>query len=228
MFIVTGGYPELKCALRERGWVQNPDKNSPCFDLKYTLQGRELDYDHLLDFQMVNHFQKNGVITTKLGLTRSLRNSMWTNDLSQDAFYPKCYDLNDEADAAAFDIEFKICKALSILKIYAHSTKGRRERGSQNPSLIEELKRRTEVAVTVCLKNIEDVDDLIDKKKAAKVVTEKEWDILGSDELNQDTLAKKKHEDWLKSIDCKFNGRLANRNPQDVSDNKKKKKKKKK
>ena len=40
VFIVTGGYPELKKALRERGWVQNPDVNSPCFNLKYTLQGK--------------------------------------------------------------------------------------------------------------------------------------------------------------------------------------------
>ena len=175
VFIVTGGYPELKKALRERGWVQNPDSSSPCFDLKYTLQGREVDYDHLLEFQMVNHFQKNGVITTKLGLTKSLRNSTWMNDVSQDNFYPKCYDLNDEADNAGFELEFKICKALSIMKIYAHSSKARKEKGKQEKNLIEDLKCRTEVAITVCLKNIEDIDEVIDKKKAPKVVTDKEW-----------------------------------------------------
>ena len=82
VFIITGGYNELKKALRDRGWVQNPDCHSPCFDLKFALQGREIDYDKLLDFQTVNHYVKNGVITTKLGLTKTLRNSVWINDLS--------------------------------------------------------------------------------------------------------------------------------------------------
>lgn len=82
VFIVTGGYPEFKKALRERGWVQNLDCHSPCFDMKFTLQGREIDYKNLLDFQMVNHYEKNGVITTKQGLSKTLRNSVWINDKS--------------------------------------------------------------------------------------------------------------------------------------------------
>jgi tubulin monoglycylase TTLL3/8 len=63
--------------------------------LKFTLQGRELDYKNLLDFQMVNHFEKNGVITTKAGLGKTLRNSVWINDVSEDSYFPKCFDLND-------------------------------------------------------------------------------------------------------------------------------------
>lgn len=82
MFIITGGYADLKRALEERGWVRNPDYSSPCFDLKFTLQLKEIDFDHIQDFQVVNHFLKNGVITTKLGLARTLRNSVWINDLS--------------------------------------------------------------------------------------------------------------------------------------------------
>ncbi len=82
VFIITGGYGDLKKALKDRGWVQNPDYSSPCFDLKFTLQIKEIDFDHIQDFQMTNHFQKNGVITTKLGLTKTLRNSVWVNDLS--------------------------------------------------------------------------------------------------------------------------------------------------
>ena len=88
------------------------------------------------------------------------------------------------------------------------------------------MKRRTEVAVTVCLKDIEDVDEVIDKKKIPKVVTDKEWEILASDELNEETLAKKKHEEWLKSIDCKFGSGLE-RHKLEEGDKKKKKKKKK-
>lgn len=155
VFIVTGGYPEFKKALRERNWVQNPDVHSPCFDLKFTLQGRELDFKNLLDFQMVNHFEKNGVITTKLGLSKTLRNSVWINDVSEDSFFPKCFDLNDEDEYFAFEMHFKVCKALSILKIYAHSTKSRKdEKIKQDKALLQDLKMRTEVAISVCLKNI--------------------------------------------------------------------------
>lgn len=82
--------------------MQNPNCHSPCFDLKFTLQGRELDYANLLDFQLANHFEKNGVITTKIGLTKSLRNLLWINDTSEDNFYPKCFDLNDEDDKIGF------------------------------------------------------------------------------------------------------------------------------
>ena len=82
VFIITGGYKDFKNALLERGWFRNPDYHSPCFDYKFTLQLKEIDFDHLRDFQLVNHFQKNGVITTKLGLTKSLRNSVWINDIS--------------------------------------------------------------------------------------------------------------------------------------------------
>jgi len=51
---------------------------------------------------LVNHFEKNGVITTKIGLTKSLRNLMWITDTSEDNFYPKCFDLNDEDDKIGF------------------------------------------------------------------------------------------------------------------------------
>ncbi len=60
--------------------------------------------------------------------------------------------------------------------------------------MIDDLKLRTEVALEVCKKNIEDIDDIIDRKKIIKIVTDKEWEILAQDELNEEGLAKKKHE----------------------------------
>lgn len=67
------------------------------------------------------------MITTKIGLTKTLRNSIWINDISEDSFYPKCFDLNDEDDYIGFEVHFKVCKALSILKIYADSAKVRKD-----------------------------------------------------------------------------------------------------
>lgn len=47
VFIVKGGYGDIKRALKTRGWVENKDKDSPCFDLKYTLKTSAIDYDNL-------------------------------------------------------------------------------------------------------------------------------------------------------------------------------------
>lgn len=86
---------------------------------------------------------------------------------------------------------------MSILKIYSDFYQAAQvnfESRKKNMSLIEDLKMRTQVALQVCKKNIEDIDDIIDKKKIVKVVTDKEWQILAQDELNEEGLAKKKHE----------------------------------
>ncbi len=48
VFIVKGGYGDIKRALKQRGWVENKDKDSCCFDLKYTLKTSDIDYSALL------------------------------------------------------------------------------------------------------------------------------------------------------------------------------------
>ena len=41
---------------------------------------------------MVNHFYNHSFITSKIGLTNSLKNlPYWNNKLEADAFYPKCF-----------------------------------------------------------------------------------------------------------------------------------------
>ena len=57
-------------------------------------------------------------------------------------------------------------------------------------------------------------------------MTDKEWEILASDELNAEGLAKKKHDEWLKSIDCKFGSVGVNAPKKEEKEKKKKKKKK--
>jgi hypothetical protein len=47
---------------------------------------------------------------------------------------------------------------------------------------------------------------------------------LASDELNEESLAKKKHEEWLKSIDCKFGSVGVTKKPEKEKKKKKKEK----
>ena len=113
-----GGYPDFKNALLQRGWVKNPDSKSPCYELKFTLMGKDIDYGSLNETQIVNHFEKANALTTKVGISRSLRNLIWFNNVDIDAFYPRCYDCNDESEFEDFLEDFKTTKAESILKLY--------------------------------------------------------------------------------------------------------------
>ena len=54
------------------------------------------------------------------------------------------------------------------------------------------------MALRVCEKRLRDLDDLIDDPSAfSELVTDDEWKVLGADELTLETLAQKKHEDWM-------------------------------
>jgi tubulin monoglycylase TTLL3/8 len=50
VFIIKGGYGDVKKALKKRGWFENKDKDSTCFDLKWTLKSKDIDSGHLHDF----------------------------------------------------------------------------------------------------------------------------------------------------------------------------------
>jgi hypothetical protein len=49
VFICTGGYPDIKKALKRRGWVENKDSSSPCFDLKWVLKSKDIDHNSIND-----------------------------------------------------------------------------------------------------------------------------------------------------------------------------------
>lgn len=47
VFMIMGGYGDVKRALKKRDWVQNKDTDSPCFDLKWTLRTKDIDTNTL-------------------------------------------------------------------------------------------------------------------------------------------------------------------------------------
>ena len=118
VFIVKGGYGDIKRALKSRGWIENKDKESCCFDLKYTLKTSDIDYNNLLPNQIVNHFGKTSAITTKVGLTHSLKNLIWFRCVDVDTFYPRCFDLGLPEETDDFVQDFKATKAQGYLKTY--------------------------------------------------------------------------------------------------------------
>ena len=101
--------------MKERGWFENPDRYSPVFDLKFAI--RNDNPVELKDFQITNHFQKNNVITTKVGLSHSLNNLIWWTNVDVDSFFPKCYDLTDGEELDDFKNEYRFQRAESIIKV---------------------------------------------------------------------------------------------------------------
>ena len=117
VFIVVGGYDDLKDALKARGWIENPNANSLRFDFKWTLKIKDIEYNKLKDNQIVNHFEKNSCLTSKVGVCRNLKNLIGSGDsIDIDEFYPRCYDLEDVNEFEDFIEEFKFTKAEGIIK----------------------------------------------------------------------------------------------------------------
>lgn len=47
VFIITGGYGYLRKSLKKRGWVENKDVTSPCFDFKWVLKSKDINHNTL-------------------------------------------------------------------------------------------------------------------------------------------------------------------------------------
>lgn len=173
VFIIKGGYPDVKKALKSRGWVENKDKDSPCFDLKWTLKTKDIPVNILRDDQIVNHFTTATSITTKVGLTHSLRNLIWFNNVDIDTFYPRCFDCGIQEELDDFIQEFKAVKACSYLKTYIREVRECYEAleadGNEQNATISApsiSKKVLATSIAVCTKRTRDLNDLIDDPNA--------------------------------------------------------------
>ena len=55
------------------------------------------------------------------------------------------------------------------------------------------------MAMKVCKQRCKPLDDLIDDEHGFdNLVSDEDWLILGADEMNEQDLAEKKHNDWIK------------------------------
>jgi len=69
VFIVDPSYKDSRGPLERRGWFENPDRESPFYDLKMTVKIQDIDWPNLGKNQLANHFQKGpSLLTTKKNL----------------------------------------------------------------------------------------------------------------------------------------------------------------
>lgn len=90
-------YHFIKKALIKRGWHENPDVDSPIFDLKVALNCGKILKSIKKPHQIVNHFSNQIAFTSKVGLTKNLKSlKYWQNDMVLDEFFPKCFNIDLE------------------------------------------------------------------------------------------------------------------------------------
>ncbi len=65
MVFITNGieYADLKDMFLKFGWHENPDHESLCFDVKWVIKKKNIDFVNVLESQIINHFANNHVIT---------------------------------------------------------------------------------------------------------------------------------------------------------------------
>jgi len=181
VFIVIGGYPDLKRELLERGWVENPDPESPYFDLKWTLQASDIDQKNLRPTQVVNHFVRNRELTTKCGITMNMREAAWRADQSCDEFYPCAFNLADALERDDFVCTFQLNQAFAVLKRFMmDALNAPKDMLIYGESVLY-------AALAVCERAFQNVDDVLDSDLADHYwqVKPTEWEILGQVSLER-------------------------------------------
>ena len=121
LFNIAGSatsYEGVRQALLARGWKEHREEDSMIFDLKWTLKTSDIAFKALNKDQLINHFARNGNLTTKVGLTRNLRNLKWFEDVDMDQFFPRSYDLADPDELCDFVDDFKMVAAENVLKLF--------------------------------------------------------------------------------------------------------------
>ncbi|GLE04672.1 hypothetical protein PINS_up013651 [Pythium insidiosum] len=193
VFSMTGWYPVIREELERRGWFFNADRESPYFDLKWSLKSDDLKGVKLSRHQYVNHFFANTALTTKVGLLHSLRALAWHQSVDVHTVFPRAYDLNDARDMDAFVLDFRYTFAEGVLKQLVKTALQRDRHAHEhalrvNEGVVDVLRSVVTKKLRALQRGMESVDDgtelleeSVDDAAAAtgeELVTDLEWEVL--------------------------------------------------
>ena len=110
-----GNFPDFLEALTKRNWKQTKEPEKLSYDFLFALKITDVPFEALDENVIINHLRKIGEVTKKTGLLKNLRNLYYLN-LSPDDFYPRAYDISERQDIEDFIEDFKVSKAISLLR----------------------------------------------------------------------------------------------------------------
>jgi tubulin monoglycylase TTLL3/8 len=114
-YYLMGGFPDFAESLQKRGWKECPEPEKLNYDFIFTYKIADIPFDDLGDDVIINHLRKIGEITKKTGLLKNIRNLYYLN-IYPDDFYPRAYDLSEKQDIEDFIEDFKVSKAIALLR----------------------------------------------------------------------------------------------------------------
>ncbi|CAE7261622.1 TTLL3C [Symbiodinium natans] len=175
VFSITGAFPGVRKALVARGWHENEDRQSPCWDLRYALWQRDLgEMNDLDDCQVVNYFARNAELTSKVGLCNSLYNCCTLDRVDVNSFYPRCYDLTTPAQAEHFVEDFKLTTCRCLLRRFVELGGRCAPDGIPWKAYPREV---VQAALDVCRRQARAVDDSLDEAWVP-AISDEEWAIV--------------------------------------------------
>lgn len=185
VFITSKAYGCIKQGLLDRNWVENTNLKSENFDLKFVVKSAHINYKSLNKKQVVNHFDREGeFLTTKVGLTKTLKNlEKYYND-NCDNFYPKCFYTHSDTDFSEFIRYFKFLHAENILKKFLNFAL-REERDNEIYQNI--LEEKLETAIIVIKRRLKlNFGEFFNPEKDDEIegITSEEWSILANEDIN--------------------------------------------
>ena len=149
----------------------------------------------LKPWQIVNHCLKVGMLTTKVGLTNSLKELKWWSSLPMDTFFPRSYDLtydqNIIKEVDEFKEDFRVTRAEAILKKYVKK---------KEFQAVEKLI----IAIHINEKRLADSDDLIDDPELENLVREEEWPFIVKDKWSDSQRNELFATTWYPKIQQKY------------------------
>merc|ERR1712039_491219 len=143
------------------------------FDLQWVM-ATDVDHDKIQPDQITNHFDCCRGLTTKIGLTCSLRQSIFYTGVGAEEYYPRAFDLYDPLDRAEFVLNFKHSKAESILRAFLRDV----DAGEAERTFSQDV---VAIASKVCMRMVTDPEEVMDCASMAEdlgTVPAAEWEVL--------------------------------------------------
>ncbi|KAK3263624.1 hypothetical protein CYMTET_27583 [Cymbomonas tetramitiformis] len=122
VFVLDGTYGVgVRARLLQRGWIENRDPGSMCFNLCWTLRSQDIVYEVLEPSQVVNHIQGMGLLTTKAGLSNVMQRMHWEYDVSPHSVLPRLYDATTPSELLEFQQDFQQTAAAAVVQMAAEA-----------------------------------------------------------------------------------------------------------
>ena len=115
IYYFIGQFPDFVESMKKRGWKESTEPDKFNYSFLFTLKITDVPFDDLSEDIMINHLRKIGELTKKTGLLKNIRNLYYLN-ICPDDFYPRAYELSEKHDIEDFIEDFKVSRAISLLK----------------------------------------------------------------------------------------------------------------